>query len=77
MIYFSEGFRFRSEENGMKSLPHMTICAMAAFKQANLSFTAKEYLSNTFQLEDLFDNDTLKALKNSTRKVALILIFEF
>ena len=58
------GIKFRNEE--LLKLPCVTFCPVAAFKQRGLYYEEKSYLENTFRLEDIFHDYTLKQFENKT-----------
>jgi len=58
------GIKFRNEE--LLQLPCITFCPIKAFKQRGLYFEEKSYLENTFQLEEIFHDYTLKHISNET-----------
>ena len=60
------GIRFRVFESEQKPLPCFTFCASEAYKTAGLHFTSKQFVENTFDLEDFFEDETMVEIKNSS-----------
>ena len=72
MLFLLLGIKYvsNSEENPeeKKLLPCFTFCPLPPFKtdDLSLSYTRKAYKENTFKLNDVFSDETVKILKNAT-----------
>ena len=68
MLFWLSGIKYLSNSDDKKLLPCFTFCPVPAFKvdDLSLSYTSKTYKENTFKLDDIFSEDTVKTLKNPT-----------
>jgi hypothetical protein len=63
----STGITFRSDkEDDRKYLPSFTFCPWPVYKTRGLHYNPEDFKKNTFNLEEIFYNDTLIDLKNSS-----------
>ena len=51
--YTSLGVRFVEKEESSAKYPHITFCALSAFRSRKAAYTKKEFLENTFELVNL------------------------
>jgi hypothetical protein len=49
-----------------KMLPCFSFCALPAYKSLGFYFTKKDFLKNSFELEDFFYNKTIAELRNTS-----------
>ncbi len=52
------------EGHTKKLLPYLTFCPWPAFRNKEFYFTEADYLNNTFDLGDIFDEETVSNLTN-------------
>jgi hypothetical protein len=65
----STGVTFRSDKEDdrkRKYLPSFTFCPWPVYKTRGLHYNPEDFKKNTFNLEEIFYNDTLIDLKNSS-----------
>jgi hypothetical protein len=62
----STGTRIRVFESAEKLLPCFTFCALDAYKTPGLHYTSKQFVENTFDLEDFFEDETMLQIKNKS-----------
>jgi hypothetical protein len=49
-----------------KMLPCFSVCALPAYRSIGFFFTEKDFLKNSFELEDFFHNETTAELRNTS-----------
>jgi len=52
--------------NGSRLLPSITICPLPSFKTRGKFYNVAAYLNNTFGIEDIFEEETMKQLLHNT-----------
>ena len=62
----SMGTRFKEENNQEKHLPCITVCPWNAFRKRGLYFKRADYISQTFEKEEIFYNDSGVDLYNES-----------
>jgi len=73
----SIGARYRDDKQKKKILPPLTFCPWPAFRKHGFYFNQKLLNENTFSLEDIFQPESLKELKNkSTFEIKVIHNFQ-
>jgi hypothetical protein len=49
-----------------KMLPCFSFCALPAYRSIGFFFIEKDFLKNSFELEDFFHNETIAELRNTS-----------
>jgi hypothetical protein len=62
----STGITLSDKDIAEKKFPTFTICPWPAFRQRGLYFKEKDYLDNTFELFDVFNNISYGLLMNKS-----------
>jgi hypothetical protein len=60
------GIRYRTHKDQEKLLPCLTLYALPAYRSKGFYYTNRSFVENTFNIEDIFDEQTLKELRNKT-----------
>jgi len=60
------GFQIVSKVDNEKNLPCFTIRPIPSFKTRGLHYTSEAYDKNSFTLHDIFHNETLILLRNTS-----------
>ena len=56
-----------SKEDDKKLLPSFTFCPWPVYKTKGLHYNPEDFKRNTFDLEEIFENNTLSLLRNSSQ----------
>ncbi len=59
------GTRTRNHPNKTKAFPCITLCPLSGFRKREFHFTSKTYKQNTFELADIFDNETCTEVQSN------------
>ena len=60
------GIRYRTHKDKEKLLPCLTLYALPAYRHHGFYYTEAMFVNNTFNIEDIFDKETLRDLKNNS-----------
>ena len=60
------GITFSDDEITEKLLPSFTFCSWPVYRKKGIHYQEKDFLKNTFTLEDIFHSWSLPNLMNST-----------
>jgi hypothetical protein len=63
---FFLGIHFRQNEEPNKMFPCFTIRTLDPFKKRGFFYTNKDYVEQSYSLKDIFDDETILNLKNSS-----------
>jgi hypothetical protein len=62
----SNGITFSNDKITEKFLPSFTFCPWPVYKKKGFYYKEKDFIENTFSIEDIFHNWTLPNLRNRT-----------
>lgn len=60
------GIRYRAHSDKEKLLPCLTLYALPAYRRKGFYFTTADFVRHTFNIEDIFNEQTLIDLKNES-----------